>query len=93
MPTLPLGTLEGLLDVARSAEGDVHQRLSAFLLFNMLFFVQPDNIVVVSIPLKSLIGSKLLLKVRRVLPNHSYKFIVQYYQSRQRRKPKTLLVI
>lgn len=92
MPTLPLGTLEGLLDVARSAEGDV-QRLSAFLLFNMLFFVQPDNIVVVSIPLKSLIGSKLLLKVRRVLPNHSYKFIVQYYQSRQRRKPKTLLVI
>lgn len=88
VPTLPLGALEGLLDVAGSAEGDV-QGFPALLLFEVLFLVKFDDVVVVPIPLEGLVGGELLLKLRRVLPNHSYKFIVQYYQSRQRRAPES----
>ena len=92
VPALPLGALEGLLDVAGSAEGDV-ERFPAFLLFEVFFLVELDDVVVVPVPLEGLVCGKLLLKLRRVLPNHSYKFIVQYYQSRQRRRRGRALVI
>lgn len=81
---LPLSALEGLLDVSRGAEGSV-QWFPPFLLLDMLLLVEPDDVVIVSVPLEGLVGGELLLEVGRVLPNHSYKFIVEYrkYQTRQ----------
>jgi hypothetical protein len=74
VPAFPLGALEGLLDVAGCAECDV-ERLPAFLLFDVFFLVEPDDVVVVPVPLECLVGSELLLEVRRVLPNHLIKLL------------------
>jgi hypothetical protein len=84
--------LKGLLDVSGCAQSDV-QWFSAFLLFDMLFLVELDDIIVVSVPLKGLIGGKLFLEASRVLTNHSYKFIVEYTINAVRAAGSRALVI
>jgi hypothetical protein len=59
----------------------------------MLFLVELDDIIVVSVPLKGLIGGKLFLEASRVLTNHSYKFIVEYTINAVRAAGSRALVI